>query len=248
MRAAMFGALNMESAAKKVCRFLFDELHDQEGNRACALVRCYKTHPLSELPYDLQALANRSLGNEVARPDMKCLTLLASSGEETAWNSRQRSRNHRVIPLASERMIERAPMIAQLILQFGLDLGHVVHPTSEIVQDLAGKKYGVFHVEDALGSKHIPAQQEFVVKYNVRSVVGFGGSLASGDLFAIIFFSHVRIDAAVAERFRSLALDVKGHFFAFEGRGVFEPTIPTLGDTPSAASHLGSEGRAGELS
>jgi hypothetical protein len=231
LRSAIIGALSMESAAQRVCRFLFEELRAPDGERACALVRCYKTHPLSELPQELQAVARRALDEEEPRPNTKCLTLLASSGEEPAWNSRQRSRNHRVIPLASERMIERAPMIAQLIQQFGLELSHVVHPTSDVVRDLAGKKYGVFHVEEALGSVHIPAQEEFVVRHRVHSVVGFGGSLPSGDLFAVIFFSHVRVNAETAERFRSIALDLKGHFFTIDGKRTFEPAIPLVGDT-----------------
>lgn len=232
LRSAIIGALSMEAAAQRVCRYLFEELRSPDGQRACALVRCYKTHPLSELPNDLQAVARRALATEeAAGPETKCLTLLASSGEESAWNSRQRSRNHRVIPLASERMIERAPMIAQLFQQFGLELNHVLRPTSDVVRDLAGRKYGVFHVEQALGSPHIPAQDEFVVKHHVHSVVGFGGSLPSGDLFAVIFFSHVRVDADAAERFRSIALDLKGHFFSIDGKRTFEPSIPVVGDS-----------------
>ena len=236
LRSAILGALSMEAAAQRVCRFLFEELRGPEGERACALVRCYKTHPLGELPPDLQAVARGALTEERPHPATKCLTLLASSGEEPQWNSRQRSRNHRAIPLASERMIERAPMIAQLIQQFGLELSHVVHPTEELVRDLAGKKYGVFHVEEALGSPHIPAQTDFVLKHHVRSVVGFGGSLPSGDLFAVIFFSHVHVDSDTAERFRSIALDLKGHFFSIDGKRTFETVIPGIGDprAPSA--------------
>lgn len=54
------------------------------------------------------------------------------------------------------------------------------------MRDLRGKTYGVFHVAEARESAYVPAQADFVVPYGIRSVVGFGGPLATGDLFAVI--------------------------------------------------------------
>jgi hypothetical protein len=216
-------APTMEMTARRICRSLYDQLQTSNGARACALVRCYKTHPYGSLPPDLRYYARRASGEiETPRPTMKCLTLLASAGSEPQWNMRTSSKGHQAIPLPSPRIVERAPMIARLIKDFGLELTDVIDPTPEVVRNLAGKTYGVFHVEDALGSPSIPAQEDFVVKHAIRSAVGFGGSLASGDLFAVVLFSRVTIPAATADRFRALALDVKSLFFPFGDSAVFD--------------------------
>jgi hypothetical protein len=221
---------HLEAAAKRICRFLYNELSGSDGQRACALVRCYKTHRFGALPRDLQRFARRSLptpaGEAADTTDaVRCLTLVATAGDEDAWNERHLSSGHQAIPLVSPKMVERAPMIAQLIRQFGLDLADVVQPSPEVMRDLAGKTYGVFHVENATGSPYIPAQAPFVERYGIRSVLGFGGSLNGGDLFAVILFSRVVVTADVADRFRTLALDVKGVFLPFGEDAVFERRI-----------------------
>ena len=226
VRKAASGSPSMEAAAQRVCRYFYDELCADDELRACVLVRCYKTHPFGRLPSDLQEFAARALGAsphvEPPSTTMKCLTLLASAGDEPEWNDRRASAAHRAIPLPSPRIVERAPMIAQLIRDFGLDIAKLVEPSDDVVRDIAGRTYGVFHVEHALGSPFIPAQDTFVEPHGVRSVVGFGGSLPSGDLFAVILFSRVHVSADSADRFRTLALDVKSVFFPFWDSKVFE--------------------------
>ena len=53
------------------------------------------------------------------------------------------------------------------------------------------KTWNVFHTEPAVGSPLIPAQDEFVVPHGVRSVLGFGDMLETGDLYVVILFSKV---------------------------------------------------------
>ena len=53
-------------------------------------------------------------------------------------------------------------------------------------------------------------------------MVGFGGSLPAGDLFAVILFTRTVVTAATADRFRTLALDVKGCLVPHDERNVFE--------------------------
>jgi hypothetical protein len=171
LRRATKAVPTMEEAAQRVCRALYDELVTSDGSRACALVRCYKTHPYGRLEPDVQTFARAALHGTRPIPSMRCLILLGTAGDEPAWNSRRTSVEHRAIPLPSAEMIERAPMIAQLIRQFGLDLTDVVQPTTDLVRSLDGKTYGVFHVPEAVGSPHIPAQKDFVLKFGIRSVV-----------------------------------------------------------------------------
>jgi hypothetical protein len=228
MREAIMGAPTLETSAHRTCRFLYDSLHAPDVPRACALVRCYKTHSFGALDPELQVFARGLLGEGAPRPDMKCLTLMATIGQSAAWNSRHLSRGHRAIPLPSPEIIEKAPMISQLIKELGVELEAVLKPSPEVVKELAGKRHGVFHVENALGSPYIPAQQDFVVRYGIQSVLGFGGLLFNGDLFAVILFSTVHVPAASADRFRTLALDVKGAFSRFNDTNVFnQSTVGT---------------------
>jgi hypothetical protein len=224
LRRAAQGATSMEAAAQAVCRFLYDELGDGSGARACVMVRFYKTHPYGALTPELQRFAKRVFGTMAISPPepaMKCLTLLATVGDEPEWNDRRASEGHQAIPLPSPYVVERAPMIAQLIREFGMELSDVVRPAGDLVRALGGKSYGVFHVENAAGSPYIPAQAGFVDRYGIRSVVGFGGLLPTGDLFGVILFSRVHVPVDATDRFRSLALDLKSCLIPY-GEGVFE--------------------------
>jgi len=221
LRETAAGAPTLEASAERVCRFLYDELHGPDGKRACALVRCYKTHAYGALEPDLQSFARDLLGSQTPRSTMKCLTLMATVGQNPGWNSRQLSRGHRAVPLPSPEIVEKAPMIAQLIKELGLEMNTVLQPSPDVVRELAGKRHGVFHVENALGSPYIPAQQEFVVRFGIKSVLGFGGMLTVGDLFAVILFATVHVPANVADRFKTLALDVKSAFFKFNDKSIF---------------------------
>ena len=66
-------------------------------------------------------------------------------------------------------------MIASLIEDLGLDIEAIVSGSATPMRGPDARTYDVFHVEDARGSPHIPAQREFVVPYGIKSVVGFGG-------------------------------------------------------------------------
>jgi hypothetical protein len=237
LRRATKEAPTLEEAAQRVCQVLYDELVASDGSRACALVRCYKTHPYGKLGPELQSFAKAVLKGLPLANTVRCLTLLGTVGDEKAWNSRRSSAGHQVIPLPSADIVEKAPMIAQLIRQFGLELTDVIQPTTDLVRSVAGKTYGVFHVPEAVGSPYIPAQKDFVVKFGIRSVVGFGGSLPSGDLFAVILFARVPISAETADRFRNLALDVKSGFFPYRENEIFNPEpVAAAGAKPRATS------------
>ncbi len=221
LRPLTDGKQNMEEAARALCRLFYDQLVDAKGNRACALVRFYKTHRFGELPSGLQNFASKSLAPIQPETDTNCLTLLATVGDEPSWNSRHESRGHQAIPLTSPEVIEGAPMIAQLIKEFGMDVREVVRPGAHVVKDLRGRNYGVFYVPVAPGSPYIPAQTDFVLRYGIQSVLGFGGTLASGDLFAVILFSKAPILERATDQFRRLAADVRVVLGKFRSSAVF---------------------------
>lgn len=217
------GTTSMEQVADKIVRYLYDHLIDGDtGERAFALIRFFKTHPLEELEEDSRKFALDMLQTAPESPNMKCLALLASAGVEPQWASRKESKGHRAIPLVSEQFVDRFPMVRQLIQQFGLEVNTVLQPDSEVVYDMAEKAYNVFHVSEAVGSQYVPAQENFVIPYGVRSVLGFGGILPSGNLFAVIMFSKIPIDPETANMFRTLAMSVKVAILPHVGKPIFD--------------------------
>jgi hypothetical protein len=215
VRRVVQGARSLEEAADRLVRFFYDRCVDPDtGRRTTVLVRFYKTHPYGHLPPDLQLFAKQNLEGGNPAADMRCLTLLATAGDEPEWMSRQSSRGHQAIPLPSADIVRRAPMIAKLIEELGFDIESVIR--GDVLAPHPGdtKTYDVFHVKEAFGSASIPAQREFVVPYAVTSVLGFGGLLRSGELFAIILFSRAPISEASASRFRAIALDVRSALYA----------------------------------
>ena len=210
LRRSCQGAASMEAAAEAVVRYLYDECIDgATGERECALVRFYKTHSYGMLPRELQRFATKLAGDATPGPEMRCLVMLATAGEEPEWNFRHASARHQAIPLPSADMVAQAPMIAQLIRELGADIDTVIAPATGTEARTDGKTYNVFYVEEALGSPFIPAQEEFVRRYGIRSVVGFGGQLFTGSLYTVILFSRVPVPESSAQRFRNIALDLK---------------------------------------
>ena len=120
---------SMEEVAERTVRYFYDHLVDgRTGERACALVRFFKTHPYGGLDEDLRRFAREMLGRSPESPAMKCLTLLATAGDRPEWNRRERSRKHQAIPLPSEEGLHLTPMFAQLVGQFELEAGAILHP------------------------------------------------------------------------------------------------------------------------
>lgn len=215
LRKIIHSSSSIEVAAQSMCELLYQSLENSAtGALSSALVRCYKTHSYSELPADLQGFARNALKRKPSSPHVKCLTLMGTAGSRSEWNSRYRSIGHRAIPLESVEMVDQAPMVSQLIRQLGLDVTSIIAPTPEILRQDEGKSYGVFYVPRASGSPYIPAQEEFVIREKVQSVVGFGGLLRNGDMMAIIIFSRSAISEETANRFRTLALDIRSALFS----------------------------------
>jgi hypothetical protein len=210
-----------EALAAAMCTYLFGALVDGADHPACPLIRCYVTHPYASLPADDQAFARGLTGDPTQWPNLKCLTLLGTRGDRDEWNDRRSSRGHRAIPIPTVAMVQKAPMIAQLFLQMGVDLPSLVEPAPELIGDSVKRIYNVFYVGNAHGSAHIPAQEEFVERYGVQSVIGFGGALPWGEHFAVILFSRVHIAEATVGRFRSLALAIRGELLKFDVEHVF---------------------------
>lgn len=207
-------AQSLEGFAQPFTTHLYERLGDGDGGRGTALVRFFKTLPCGRLERELASEAAQQVGTELD-DELRCLVLLGSAGERPDWNGRRRSREHRVIALPSAESVQKSPMLSQLVRQLGLEVADVVRPSDGAIVELRDRTYNVFFVPDALGSPDIP-NQSFVRESGVRSVVGFGGMLPSGDLFASILFTKLRLAPQVAELFRVLAVSVKAAAVRFD--------------------------------
>ncbi len=147
--------------------------------------------------------------------------MLATMGDNDDWKSRSKSNGHRAIPLASADMVAGIPMTSRLLTRFGLDVGSVIRPDPMLIGDMSAKTYNTFYVPEAVGSPYIPAQDDFVIPNGIKSVLGFGGVLSSGELFMVIMFSKASIPADVAGKFSDIGASVKEAVEPFVGNKVF---------------------------
>lgn len=194
-----------EDFALKATDYLFDQFSQVDGLvDACALVRFFRTMNFSDLTDDLKELAKQQFDSEHLQAS-NCLTLLASRGIQPEWNNRNDSINHRVIPLLSVEAVERAPMVARLVSRLGIEVSNVVTPTPSWFLPRDQKKYEVMYIAEAKDDPAIVAQENFVVPFGVRSVIGYGGLLPTGDMFAVLMFMRIYIPVESAMLFTSFS-------------------------------------------
>ncbi len=198
----------------ELVEYLYQRMRDDDGQHAFALVRMFQTTRFADLDEGQRRLAMQAAGETELNDDTHCLTLQGTVGLEPAWNDCGRSIGHQAIPLVNAEAVNGLPMIAQLIRQLGFDVGGILQGKSDLIMDATDAK--VFHVSDALGSPFIPAQNEFVVPYGIKSVIGFGDILPSGDLFAVICFARVPVSEQTATLFSHLSISTKIALLAHE--------------------------------
>jgi signal transduction histidine kinase/ActR/RegA family two-component response regulator len=223
LRELSLSSNSMEESAQKIAQFFYNEFFDGVNRTShCALVRVFKTHNFFELDEQLQSIVAHDHKDIEWPRNMKAMVLLASAGDEPEWNHRTSSKNHQVIPLPSPELVERMPMISQLVKQFGFDLPSIVCPHSDLLLEPEEQLHGLFFVSEAEGSPYIPDQSGFVTKYGIKSVIGFGAMLPSGNLFSAILFSKQLIPKQTELLFKPLALSVKSAILQFDGLPLFD--------------------------
>jgi signal transduction histidine kinase len=202
-------ASSLETVAQRVTSILYRSLtHPEMGQTACNLVRCFVTERLHNLPKTLRTAAERVAGDPLDAYT-RCLVLLGTAGDQKAWNARTDSQRHQAIPLVSREAVERLPMVRELFVKLGVGTDALVDPSRSLLVDAEGEDFGVFCVPHAEGSPFIPDQSDFVSRYGVRSVVGFGCQIPSGEVVAIVSFWKFPLNPTSAPLFRTLALALK---------------------------------------
>lgn len=233
------GARNQEEIADRIVNHLYEGFTlKRTGEKAFALARFFISLPYRELEAPLKRyVENRRAEHSDLRPDTRCLTLLATCGQTPEWSDRTKSHGHRAIPIDSPDLATELPMIALLCKQFGIESNSVsdvvlsspdrmsqavATEDSDVVMDQDQATFNVFFVPDAVGSPYIYAQEEFVKPFGIKSVLGFGGILSAGQIFAVILFSRASIKREVAQRFKPLALSTKNALLQVPQDKVFD--------------------------
>lgn len=215
-------AKNIEELTNLMVRYLYDHLIDkQTGEKSCALVRFFMTYPYASLDSELRQLADKALHGQTASQEMKCLILMATAGIQPEWNSIKLSKEHQVLPLLNEHMLKQNLMVYQFIYQLGIGVTNILNPDPSLAIELESKIFNVYYVPDAIGSPYIPAQHEFVVPFGIKSALGFGGMLPTGNLFSLILFSKTKIPRDTADMFKGIALNVRMAVLPFVSEKIF---------------------------
>ncbi|MDJ0518649.1 MAG: hypothetical protein QNJ74_21120 [Trichodesmium sp. MO_231.B1] len=215
-------AQSMEAVSNVIIKYLYENLVNlQTQEKSCVLIRLFKTHSYGKLTPELQKYVQNILKKTEINHNLKCLTLLATTGEKPEWNYRDKSLGHQVIPLINEEAIAKAPMISQLIKQLGLEPGIFIQPDPSLFVDVEKQICQIFYVSDALDSPYIPAKKSFVIPFNVKSVLGCGGLLPSGDTFILLIFLKVELPTVTLDLLRHLTLNIKMAILPFDDNKIF---------------------------
>lgn len=212
--------ISIEDAYQHLTQLMCESFCDNQQSSDLVLSRVYHSFDFQLLPSSLQQVAKQVLGED-ASGNNKFIALMGTYGNEPAWQNRSLSQGHKVI-LLSQQSLTKIPMVARLLQQIGFDLGVLLGTKEQGIQyeGISGT-FGVFYVSPALGSPYIPAQ-DFVVNYDVKSVVGTGVMLPQGDISVYIGFSRTHIENEIAANLASLMSLFWQHAFPLlEERGMF---------------------------
>jgi len=212
-------AASLEEVAAQLVRYLYDHLRDAEtGEPACVLVRCLQIARYQALRSDLQAAVRCGLAGSqsetaqsaVPGQDLRCLTLLSTAGRLPDGRADAAALGDRVVPLADRAAVQQLPLLAQLIQQFGLDVDTVLAADSDGLPQRA-HICGVLYVSQVKGDR-----SAVVLPDSIRSIVGFGGMLPSGNLVAVVLFSSVCVARDALKGFEYLGLSTKLALLPFD--------------------------------
>ena len=208
IRECAEGMAGIESAAQAVVKFIDSVARMPDSfEPGLALTRLYLTQRFSKLDAEQREFASRLAGVELS-DNTPCLVLVGSYGCKPEWCDPRKSAGHIAIPMLSLKSVEGLPMIWRLFQQLGVNVDALLK--NELRREPRARRLGldVFHIERALGSDWVPAQ-DFVQKHGVESCLAIGSVLPDGEVVTLLMFSKVRISGEVADQFRPLSLSIE---------------------------------------
>lgn len=204
------GVNNEDTVGMRIATHLYENLIVGEtGHRAAALVQYFKTLSFSELTSQQRTAAESQLGKRKASASLKCFALRNGAGDKPEWNSRSGVGHHAVVPLEDGDSLQKFPVIAQFIVEIGLDAGELIKSDPEFIVNSRHSNYNIFHANISPESLHLSVPEESDYPIGVHSIIAFGGVLPPGDLFAFFIFVKIPTSKIVAAMFRTVALNAK---------------------------------------
>lgn len=201
---------SFEHAAQSIAHTLYTDFVGEGDSPQFALVRIYRLTKHDELASELQGLV------DPAR--QRWMTLMGTWGDEPAWCDRHRSQGHKALNLGSDQ----SPMVSAAIHQLGMDVGVDLPPAPlDLPIPEASFMTRYFHIEHALGSPYIPAQDGFVKPYGIKSVIGLGSNFASDAAYLLLAFSKAHIDQTNAAKFSQLAPFISTLMAMYDARAIW---------------------------
>jgi len=210
-------ASSIESFAQHLMQYCQDTFRaPTSGDPEIVLGRCFVAQPFSEVAADVKAWLQQAEHRATEPSSGLCLSLMGSAGVVDGWNDPSRSSRYRAIPIDADRFATRFPMFAEIFRQIGTSI-EKPRLGAGLTIGSVGTGCNVFSVPVALGSPYVPAQNDFVKPFGVRSVVGFGGWYGRGRYFIVVLFSRVAVPPGSLDLLRLLALSVRVGFNTVSG-------------------------------
>jgi hypothetical protein len=178
---------SFEEASQVAVENIFDAFRQPNGEPVFALTRIYRLCTTAELTDGIRA--------NLTKDSDYWLALMGTIGLEPAWCDRRHSRFHQAVPVGQNMSL----MFQTMLTQIGVNVAELGMEKSVNTDSGGMAMTKIFHVYDALQSPAIPDKDEFVIPYNIQSVIGIGGRFLSGAFFVSVCFSQIPIRAAEAQ-------------------------------------------------
>jgi len=190
------GYSSHEEVSRCVTRSLYESF-GPEDNPEIALVRIYRLVPTAHLPAELRALVDEN--------ERYVMALTGTYGMVESWQDRRMSASHKVIPIRQVTIRGLMPMFENVLLNgLKVDIDRL-YATGDVITSTQGFA-GMFYIGDVAASPaHIPAQDDFVIPYGIKSEFGYGGVIAGGgeslSLYTMFIFTRVPVSEETAKAF-----------------------------------------------
>jgi diguanylate cyclase (GGDEF)-like protein len=221
-------ATGFEGAARSIVRHLHRRFGQPAGGSgSCPLVGLYRT-PRHRDPAPHGPDAGGTRVEQRCDAGMPCLDLVASAGDAAGWNRTRRSAGHRAGPLPGPHALAELPAMTRLVRQLGTDAA-AADLAPELIPNPEQGTSHVFHIAEASGSRHLAGEDDLVLPLGIRSVLGFGDVLPSGEHFAVVLFSRTAVSRQTASLFVILAHSTKLALLPFLDAGRPEEEVSLQG-------------------
>jgi hypothetical protein len=199
---------SFEEAAQVTVENIFDAFRQPNGEPVFALTRIYRLCTTAELTDEIRA--------SLTKDSDYWLALMGTVGLEPAWCDRRDSRFHQAVPIGPNMSL----MFQTMLTHLGVNVAQLRMEKSVSTDSAAMAMTKVFHVYDALESPAIPDKDNFVIPYDIQSVIGIGGKFLSGAFFVSVCFSQIPVQVAEAQLCAELAPYIATLLALYDNQGV----------------------------